>query len=90
MKVYAIYDSKGQFFDRPFIQRNAGDATRGFQMAVNDEKNDSMIKRFPADYTLFELGTWDEINGVISMHEAKVNLGTGLQFKNEKLKQVTQ
>lgn len=80
MKLYSVFDSKGNFFDKPFIQRNAGDASRGFQMAVNDEKQDSMLKRFPADYTLFELGEWDELQGTVKMHEAKINLGTGLQY----------
>lgn len=82
MKVYTIYDSKGEFFDRPFIQRNAADAVRGFEMVVNGD-NDSMIKRFPGDYTLFEIASWDERKGELKMHDAKINLGTGLQLKKE-------
>lgn len=90
MKLYSIYDSKGSFFDKPFIQRNAADACRGFQMAINDDKHDSMYKRFPADYTLFELGEWDEINGICKMHDAKINLGTGLQYQKQSLREVSQ
>lgn len=83
MKIFSIYDSKGKFFDRPFVQRNGADAIRGFEMVVNGD-SDSMIKRFPSDYTLFELGSWDELEGKILMHDAKINLGTGVQFVKEK------
>jgi len=83
MKIYSVYDSKGEFFDKPFIQRNAADAVRGFEMAVNGD-HDSMIKRFPADYTLFEIGEWDDMTGTAVMHSAKINLGTGLQLQKDK------
>lgn len=90
MKVYSVYDSKGKFFDKPFIQRNSADAVRGFEMAVNEEKHDTMIRRFPADYTLFELGEWDELEGIIKMHDAKINLGAGIQFSKAKVHSVSQ
>jgi len=84
MKIYSVYDSKGSYYDKPFIQRNAAEAIRGFELAVNDQKHESMLKLYPADYTLFEIGEWDEQTGSVAMHSAKINLGNGLQMKKEK------
>lgn len=91
MKVYSVYDSKGEFFDKPFIQRNAAEALRGFETAINSD-HDSLLKRFPGDYTLFEIGSWDDTKGVINMHTAHANLGNGLQFRKDhpQIKSVTQ
>jgi len=60
-KVYSIYDTKGEFYTRPFYCKTAGEAERIFQQLVNDEK--STIFQFPTDFDLFFLGEFDEISG---------------------------
>lgn len=82
-KMFAVYDAKVKAFLSPFFMRNSGEATRGFESVANDEK--SSISHYPEDYSLFELGEWDDETGNLSMHEAKVPLGTAIMFKkNEK------
>ena len=82
-KVYSVFDSKVKVFDPPFLMRNAAEALRSFSLAVNHHTNkDGKIATFPADYTLFEIGEWNDLSGSISMYEAKTSLATGLDVKD--------
>lgn len=67
MKVFAIYDSKACAYLLPFFSPNRAVAMRSFTRAVSDEQSD--FHRFAGDYTLFELGEYDEDQGIISMNE---------------------
>lgn len=78
-KVFAIYDSKAEAHLPPFTSLTTAVAIRQFQATVANLESD--FARFPADYTLFELGTWDQLDGQIQMYEAKMNLGTALEHK---------
>lgn len=78
MKVFCVFDSKAEAFMQPFFMGSIGEATRAWTDLVNDGR--SACSRHPADFTLFEIGTWDQLKGVISMHEAKRSLGTGVEF----------
>lgn len=81
-KVYSVFDSKVKVFDPPFLMRNAAEALRSFNLAVNHESNkNGKIATFPADYTLFEIGEWNDLNGTMIMYEAKTSLATGLDVK---------
>lgn len=79
MKIYTVYDSKAEFYMFPFPHRNKGEALRAFADAVNDPK--TTIGKYPSDYTLFEIGDYNEITGDVSMYVAKVSLGTAIEFK---------
>ena len=61
MKCFTVYDSKAEAFLQPFFMQSKGAAIRGFTELVND-KNHSFGK-YPGDYTLFELGSFDEQTG---------------------------
>lgn len=78
-KVIAVYDSKAEFFRSPMIFDSRGQAIRGFQDLANDDKTE--IGKYGGDFTLFELGEWDQITGQYLIHEAKISLGTALEFK---------
>lgn len=75
---FATYDAKAETYHLPFYARNSAVAIRSFEEAANQEGHDFM--RFAADYTLFELGTFDDESGVSSEHKAHINLGNALQF----------
>lgn len=77
LKVFAIFDSKISAFNTPFFQRSSGEAIRNFSDAVNKEEG---LSRHPDDYTLFELGSWDDSTGVFDMHDAPLSLGVAIQF----------
>lgn len=56
--VFAVYDSKAAAFLQPFFSQTRGVAVRSFGAAVQDTGHD--FNRYAGDYTLFELGTFDE------------------------------
>ncbi len=87
MFVFSIFDSKADAYLLPFFSRNRGVALRQFMSAVQDESSD--FHRYAGDYTLFEIGTWDDSEGVLTEHGAKVNLGVAIQFLNAELKEVS-
>ena len=80
-KVFAVYDSKVEAYLSPFIMQTRGQALRAFTDTVNDP-NTNFFKH-PEDYTLFEIGDWDEQSGSYVMHPAKTSLGVAIEFKKE-------
>lgn len=83
-KIYAVYDSKAEAYMQPFFMQSRGIAMRSWEDIANDEK--SQICKTPGDFTLFELGEWDEQTGVITMHESQVNLGLAIHVKRPEAK----
>lgn len=78
MKAFVIYDSKSESYRPPMCYKATGEAIREFADAVNDEK--SFVAKHPADYTLFEIGEYNELQGILAMYEAKKNLGVATEY----------
>lgn len=81
LDVFSVYDSKAEAFLQPFFCVNRGVAVRNFQAAAQDERHD--FHRHAADFTLFRLGTWDQVTGEFEMAEVKESLGTAIQFQQK-------
>jgi hypothetical protein len=75
--VFAVYDSKAGFFEVPFFVQHKGQAIR----AVIDLGSDlqSRIGRYPTDYSLFQIGTYDQDTGIL-FATAPDNLGVVQSF----------
>lgn len=82
MKVLTVYDSKAEAYLPPFYMRTTAEAIRAYEATCNDPE--SNMSRYPGDYTLFEIGEWDDEKGHILMYEAKTNLGLAAEFQKEK------
>lgn len=78
-KVFTVYDSKVKFYKTPFVLRTAGEALRGWQEVSNDKT--TQIGKYPADFTLFEIGEWDEESARFEQYEVKKNLGSALEYQ---------
>ncbi len=78
LMVYSVFDSKVGAFLAPFFRVNRAVALRTFMSAVQEEGSD--FNRYAGDYTLFELGEWDSLEGKWVPLEAKLNLGLASQF----------
>lgn len=79
-KIFTVYDSKAEAYLPPFYTQATGLALRSFEAAAN--KPDHDFCKYPADYTLFELGTFDEQTANFTFLPAMLNLGIALQFQN--------
>lgn len=80
-KIFAIHDAKVGSYMQPFFMQSAGQALRSWGTSINDPS--TLFCTHPADFTLFELGTYDDETGMVLAHEIKINLGTALELKTK-------
>lgn len=60
LNMFSIFDCKAKAYLQPFFSLNSDTATREFDAAVNGE---STFSKFPEDYSLFRLGSFDQVTG---------------------------
>jgi len=77
-KIFSIYDQKAYAYLPPFTLPRTEMAERTFQDCVNSP--DHAFGRNPADYTLMELGTYDDNKGLITPYELVRTIGTGIEY----------
>lgn len=78
-KIFSVYDAKAGAYLKPIFARNSAVALRMFEAAVNQEDHD--FHRFAEDYTLFEIGEWDEVGAVFMQDGAHVRLAAAHEMK---------
>lgn len=81
--VCAVYDSAVQAYGQPFFVPRAGAALRSFIDEVN-KKDGNGLAQHPDDYTLMELGTFDDETGEFASADGvggKVMLARGKDVK---------
>jgi hypothetical protein len=74
-KLFTVYDSKAEAYMNPFHARSTGEAVRMFEQGLQDDN--SALSSSPADFTLFELGQWNDSDASIVMLDAKLPLANG-------------
>lgn len=63
MKIYAIYDKKGELMNPPFTQQNNAMAIRQFQTLVNQPSTagqTNILHNYAGDFSLYYLGEFEE------------------------------
>jgi len=80
MIAFSVYDSKSEVYMLPFFSNSTASGLRLFSDATNEPK--SVFYRHPGDYTLFEIGTYDDNKGIMLAYNAQINHGTAITFKN--------
>lgn len=78
--VFSVYDEKADAFLPPFILPNAKMAKRVFADCINSDSHQFGLN--PSDYTLFELGQFDDANGQYLLQRTKQSLGNGVEFRS--------
>lgn len=78
LKMFCIYDAKVEAYMTPFFMRSKGEAIRGFTELVNDGK--SNFAKYPADFTLFELGDWNDGACAFGLHPAPIVVCVGVEL----------
>lgn len=86
LPVFAIYDSKAQSFHSLYQVPTVDVAIRAFTQAVNDPSN-SDLHQFPQDFSLIEIGNFDNETGVITPID-HVNHGMASQYKKREVANV--
>ncbi len=72
--LYSIYDTKALAFAQPFLAANDQTAIRMVYGAALDPNTD--LARFPGDYALVGIASWDEITGTIEPYEFQNNIAS--------------
>lgn len=80
-QIYAVYDSKTEIFSQPMFLLNEAVALRAWYQGARDKE--TQIGQSPADFTLFQIGVWDDATGTFQNLEAKKSLGTALEQLNK-------
>lgn len=65
-RICAIRDIQIEEFHRPFTTPAIGGATRSFTDEVNRNAPDNPMYQHPADFELYEVGTFDTLTGELS------------------------
>lgn len=78
MKIYAILDKKGGIFNQPFYQHTHGTAERAFQELAKDPQ--SFVSKYPSDYDLYHLGSYDDVTGMIKTEQKPVHIINAAQL----------
>lgn len=76
--VFGVFDSKAEAYVHHFMASTRGIAIRSFAAAACDSQHE--YHRFGADYTLFELGSFDRSTGRHKDHDQPINLGHALSY----------
>lgn len=83
MKIFSIYDSKAEAWFKPVAVENTANYKRGLEKAVQDPNSD--LHAHAADFTAFEIASWDDRSGQLTVYETKINLGNCLIYKKTEL-----
>lgn len=77
-KMYTVKDEASQTFIKPFCFATDRDAIEGFRNVCNDD--DSQYAKFPQDFTLVGLGSYDEQSGTITLLDEKITIARALDL----------
>jgi hypothetical protein len=79
--MYTLYDSKTESYIPPFYAKANGDAIRQVSQVVNDPSSKQDFAKYPEDFTLFQIGAFDDAQGMVMPNSANENLGCLVNFK---------
>lgn len=80
LNVYVLFDSKVQAYMQPFYMRADGEAVRAVLQASRDPNVN--FHQYPADFTLFRIGEYDDGSGRHKTLDAFENLGNLLTLRS--------
>lgn len=78
-QVFCVKDVRTHVFHVPFFARTITEGIRLFAAASRDA--DSMLSKFPLDFELYGLGTWDDETSEFQEKEAPEPLGFAAAFQ---------
>lgn len=80
--IFSVYDSKAESYLAPFYAPNGSVACRSLQQATQDPSHPFCL--YPEDYTLFEIGSFEDETGELTNLPANRSLISALEAKSQK------
>lgn len=81
LKVFAIFDTKANYYKNPFMFHSIGEATRGFTDLANDAQTE--IGKHPEDFCLFYIAEFDMDKGQYINQTPPQSCGLAIEYKKE-------
>lgn len=81
MKLFSIHDSKAEAHLPPIAFKTAAEAIRAFSSSCEDTSTN--FYKYPSDYTLVELGEFDEASASICTHASPRILSNASEFRRK-------
>lgn len=78
-KAFSVFDQKAECYMLPFFMGTKGQAIRSFQDCLKNQEH--QFSKYPEDFTLYEIGEYDDSKALLSPHDKKISLGTALELK---------
>lgn len=78
MRIFSIRDLKSGHFNQPAFDKDSFTALRSFETLINE--SDSLIKRYPNDFALYELAEFNALTGEITSHNPPRELATAISL----------
>lgn len=78
-KVFSVFDAAAGAYLQPFFTPTVGTAIRAIRACLEDSNHPFV--RSPGDYTLFEIGEFDDQNGSISVLSSYVRHGSIVEHR---------
>lgn len=77
--MFAVFDQKAKAYMQPFFSQSAGTAARAFAVAVNDPT--TMLSKHPEDFSLWEIGVFDDDSAYIHALSPLKNVCLAISLK---------
>jgi len=87
MQIVCVYDSKTGIYAQPNFMPTVQSAQRMWPEAALDPN--TQIGKYPSDFTLFHVGTYDDETAKFTNLPAPVSLGTALEAKTAHMRNQT-
>lgn len=75
--VISIRDDKTEVFNTPWFKSTLGEATRDFEMGVNDKR--TVLSSSPQDFKLYKIGEYDTNTGKLTPEDSPVHIIDAIQ-----------
>lgn len=82
LQMFCIRDAKAEAYLRPFFAPTKGLALRWF--IEGSSRPDDPMSKYPADYHLFHLGSYDDSDATFKFLPSKECLGCAVDFLNSR------
>ena len=68
--IVSVKDTAAQAFGRPVFVPAVPVAVRSFRDEVKSKKSDQDLDKYPDDFELYEIGTFDDATGIVQVLDA--------------------
>lgn len=79
MKIFSVHDSKAEAYLSPIYFRTKGEAIRAFETTCKDPT--SQFNQYPTDFTLVELGEFNESTSEILSLSKPLSLSHASEYR---------